>query len=147
MQIIVSDRRTVRVFDLDHYAVTYENICGIKEEILISRLILFLLLFSFFSAASIHTRDFWSVLPSKFDFSPFFLSCKYGLTFVSSHLNESHSSYANSPIPLSIMYNKFRVYTILIWQWMYTGVYLFFFSSGVTVLISKNIKSFYFFRR
>lgn len=58
MQIIVSDRRTVRVFDLDHYAVTYENICGIKEEILISRLILFLLLFSFFSAASIHTRDF-----------------------------------------------------------------------------------------
>lgn len=59
-------------FDLDHYAVTYENICGIKEEILISRLILFLLLFSFFSAASIHTRDFWSVLPSKFDFSPFY---------------------------------------------------------------------------
>lgn len=108
--------------------VTRENICGIKEEILISRLILFF----FFPAASIRTRDFSSVLSTNSTFPP--LSCKYGrATFVSSHLNESHSSTnANSPMPLS-MYNKFGIRNIYSTMDA-TGVHL---SSGVQFDIEK----------
>lgn len=93
--------------------VTRENICGIKEEILISRLILFF----FFPAASIRTRDFSSVLSTNSTFPP--LSCKYGrATFVSSHLNESHSSTnANSPMPLFRCTISLE-YVILTRQWM-----------------------------
>lgn len=104
--------------------VTRKNICGIKDPNFTPN-------FIFFPAASIRTRDFSSVLLTNSTFPP--LSCKYGrATFVSSHLNESHSSYANSPMPLP-MYNKFGIrntYSTM----DATGVHL---SSGVQFDIEK----------